>query len=92
MDTLFLVKPGFRDPAYPDTVFYCWHCALIEGILAAFPDLSGNLKVERVDWPRPRTAVIAMAGTENQGVPLLVLSEGEDSRHVMRPAPSTDAH
>lgn len=79
MDTLFLVKPGFLDPDYPDTVFYCWHCALIEGVLASFPDRAENLTVERIDWPKPRKPVIAVAGVHNQSVPLLVLGKGEGS-------------
>ncbi len=79
MDNLFLVKPGFRDPESPGTVFYCWHCALIEGVLGSFPQLGQNLTVERIDWPRPRTPVIAVAGVQNQSVPLLVLGEGETS-------------
>lgn len=82
MDILFLVKPGFQDPAYPDTDFYCWHCALLEGVLASFPGLAANLEVRRIDWPRPRRDVIDMVGEENQSVPLLVLGDGETSVHA----------
>ena len=39
-DRLFLLRPGFEDPAYPGQRFYCWHCALIEGVLASFPALA----------------------------------------------------
>ena len=39
-DRLFLLQPGFEDPAYPGRCFYCWHCALIEGVLASFPLLA----------------------------------------------------
>lgn len=81
MDHLYLVKPGFTDPAYPGQTFYCWHCALIEGVLASFPDLSGNLSVHRVAWPRPRNLLIDVAGEDNQSVPLLVLNPGEHSIH-----------
>ena len=73
MDTLFLVKPGFQDPAFPGKDFYCWHCALIEGVLASFPELAAKLVVKRVDWPRPRTEVIEAAGAEHQSLPLLLL-------------------
>lgn len=72
MDTIFLVKPGFQDPAFPDKNFYCWHCALIEGVLASFPDLAAKLIVKRVAWPRPRTEVIEVVGEEHQSLPLLV--------------------
>ncbi|MBO9576265.1 MAG: DUF3088 domain-containing protein [Sphingobium sp.] len=80
-DTLFLVRPGFDDPAYPDQLFYCWHCALMEGVLVSFPELAERIDVQRVAWPRPRQAVIDAAGQENQSLPLLVLAEGEESRH-----------
>ena len=76
-DRLFLLRPGFTDPAWPGQVFYCWHCALMEGVLASFPELAARLDVERIAWPRPRQAVVALVGEGNQSVPLLVL--GKDS-------------
>lgn len=80
-DKLIILKPGFEDPAYPGQVFYCWHCVLMEGLLASFPDLAARLDVERVAWPRPRREVIELVGEENQSLPLLVLAEGETSPH-----------
>lgn len=80
-DTLFLLSPGFEDPAYPGQVFYCWHCALVEGVLASFPKLAARLNVQRIAWPRPRHAVIELVGHENQSLPLLVLAEGATSEH-----------
>jgi len=80
-DKLIILKPGFEDPAYPGQIFYCWHCALLEGVLASFPDLATRLDVERVSWPRPRREVIELVGEENQSLPLLVLTEGETSPH-----------
>ena len=77
MDTVFLVKPGFVDPAYPGRDFYCWHCALIEGVLASFPHLAAEIDVRRIDWPRPRHEVIAMVGEANQSLPLLVFADGD---------------
>lgn len=79
-DMLFLLKPDFTDPDFPGRRFYCWHCALIEGVLSTFPDLAGRLEVVRVAWPRPRTQVIDMVGIENQMLPLLVLPGGEFSK------------
>lgn len=78
-DRLFLLRPDFGDPAYPGQRFYCWHCALMKGVLASFPDLAKKLHVERIEWPRPRQGVIALVGEQNQSVPLLVLAEGESS-------------
>jgi hypothetical protein len=80
-DRLFLLKPDFEDPAYPGRRFYCWHCALIEGVLASFPKLAAQIDVERIAWPRPREAVIALLGEENQSLPLLVLASGATSVH-----------
>jgi hypothetical protein len=74
-DTLFLLKPDFEDPAYPGRRFYCWHCALMEGVVAGFPELAGKIDIERIDWPRPRQAVIDLVGEENQSLPLLVLAD-----------------
>ena len=80
-DRLFLLRPGFEDPAYPGQRFYCWHCALIEGLLASFPTLAEKLDVERIAWPKPRQAVIELVGEENQWLPLLVLADGTTSPH-----------
>ncbi len=74
-DKLFLLKPDFEDPAYPGQRFYCWHCALLEGVLASFPQLAGKLDVERVAWPRPRRSVIEAVGEAHQSLPLLVLAD-----------------
>ncbi|WP_180900083.1 DUF3088 domain-containing protein [Martelella soudanensis] len=78
-DRLVLLSPGFADPAYPGRIFYCWHCALMEGVLASFPALAARLDVERIAWPRPRLEAIALAGIENQSLPLLVLADGATS-------------
>ena len=73
-DRLFLLKPGFEDPAYPGERFYCWHCALLEGVLASFPALASKIDVERVAWARPRQAVIDLIGEHNQSLPMLLLA------------------
>jgi len=80
-DRLFLLRPDFEDPAYPGQRFYCWHCAVIEGVLASFPELAIQIEVERIAWPRPRKAVIALVGEENQSLPLFVLAPGATSAH-----------
>lgn len=80
-DKLFLLSPGFEDPAYPGQRFYCWHCALLEGVLASFPALTKRLNVERVAWPRPRQPITGLVGEDNQSLPLLILCDGETSVH-----------
>ena len=79
-DKLFIVKPDFADPAYPGERFYCWHCALMEGVLSSFPSLLERIDVCRVDWPRPRRQVIEAVGPENQSLPVLVLADEADAR------------
>ena len=80
-DTLYLLKPGFEDPAYPGETFYCWHCALMEGVLASFPELGKDLDIKRIAWPRPRHEVIGLVGEENQSLPLFILKKGDRSVH-----------
>jgi hypothetical protein len=80
-DKLFLLKPDFEDPAYPGQRFYCWHCALMEGVLSSFPELAKRLDVERIAWAKPRFPVIELVGEENQSVPLLVLADAGTSGH-----------
>ena len=75
-DRLFLLKPNFEDPGYPGQRFYCWHCALLEGVLASFPSLLSKIDVERIAWPKPRRAVVEIVGEDNQSLPLLVLAAG----------------
>lgn len=75
-DILFLLKPGFRDPAFPEQDFYCWHCALMEGVLASFPEHRPALDVRRIAFPRPRGEVVKLIGAANQSLPVLVLAEG----------------
>ena len=71
-DTLFLIAPGFEDPKHPGVRFVCPHCNQIEGLLAAFPDLAAGIDVHRVGFQRPREAVIAVVGEENQSLPLFI--------------------
>lgn len=80
-DTLYLNRPEFADPQYPGQRFFCWHCALLEGLLATFPELAAELDIVHVDWPRPRQDIIAIVGEQNQSLPLLVLADGHPSAH-----------
>lgn len=74
-DRLFLIKPGFTDPKRDDGPFVCPFCNQIEGLLASFPEFAGDIDVERVEFARPRAAVIAQVGEANQGLPLLVFGD-----------------
>lgn len=83
-DTLFLINPDFADPAFPGARFFCWHCALMEGVLASFPWLADRIDVVRVDWAWPRQPVIDLIGVENQTLPLLVLADPLDAGGARR--------
>lgn len=74
-DKLFILKTGFADPAFPGQDFYCWACVLMEGLIASFPKHLATVDVERIDWPRPRLAVIDLIGSEHQSLPVLVLAD-----------------
>ena len=78
-DRLFLLSPNFLDPAFPGQRFFCWHCALLEGVLASFPNLAESLDVERISWPRPRQSVIDLIGVENQSLPVLILADDAEA-------------
>ena len=73
-DQLVLLQSTFADPAFPDRQFYCWHCMLLEGLLARFPKLTARLDIKRIPWPRPRQALIAMLGEEHQSLPVLIFA------------------
>ncbi len=81
MEKLFLLKPQFQDPDYPGQTFFCWHCALMEGVLKMYPQLLQKIEIHRIEWPRPRTELISEVGPENQSLPLLILGQGKDSIH-----------
>ncbi len=73
-DTLFLLEPGFADPAHPGKRFYCRHCALMEGALASFPALAARIEVRRIPFARPRAAVVGLIGPGDDSLPLLILA------------------
>jgi hypothetical protein len=77
-DRLYLLDPQFDDPAYPGRSFYCRDCLTLDGLLARFPDKASLLDVVRIPYPRPRDAVVAVAGEAHQNLPLLVLTPGAD--------------
>ncbi|HEV2502115.1 MAG TPA: DUF3088 domain-containing protein [Mesorhizobium sp.] len=76
---LFLLSPDFEDAAYPEQRFFCRHSALVEGVIASFPALEDLLEIRRVDFKRPRAAVVALVGEANQALPVLILPPGETS-------------
>jgi hypothetical protein len=78
-DRLYLLKPSFFDQGAGP--FFCPGCALVEGMLSFYPALRDRIEVHYIDFPRPRPALAAEIGAENQGAPKLVLGDS------VRPVP-----
>jgi hypothetical protein len=70
-DKLFLLKSGFMDQGQGP--YFCPGCALVEGMLSFYPALRDRVEVVYLDFPRPRAALVAEIGEDNQGCPKLVL-------------------
>lgn len=68
---LFLIRPDSR-PDHPEG-WYCPDCALVEGVLAYYPQMKQAIDIRHVDFPRPRTPVVALVGEPYQDCPCLLL-------------------
>lgn len=71
-DTLFIIAAPFAD-APLDGTWFCVDCATMEGALLANPTWAEKIDVQRIAFPRPRSAVIELIGEANQNLPVLVL-------------------
>jgi hypothetical protein len=69
-DLLFLLQPGFPDG--DGAPYYCPHCTIFEGLLHLYPQLTTQIDVRRVAFPRPRPAIVELLGSEHQSCPVLV--------------------
>ena len=74
-DLLYLISPGFEDPAKRGRFFVCPHCNAIEGLLRSFPGLATQIEVIRLPFPRPRHRLIDLLGEEHQSLPVLVFDD-----------------
>ncbi|MBS0390837.1 MAG: DUF3088 domain-containing protein [Proteobacteria bacterium] len=70
-DQLFMLRPGFFKES--EGPFYCGDAVGVEGLLSFFPQLRSAVDVHYIDAPRPRAAIVALIGEENQSAPVLVL-------------------
>jgi Protein of unknown function (DUF3088) len=68
---LFLIAPNSR-PDRPEG-WYCPDCALVEGVLAYYPQLRQAIDIRLVRFPRPRAELVALIGEERQDCPCLLL-------------------
>lgn len=74
---LFLLKPDFTDPKLGDNglVYFCPHCAFIEGLLSYYLKLRQEIKVNYVDFQRPRKELVELLGESNQSCPSLIVEK-----------------
>lgn len=73
---LFILKMPFEDAEMAgtgDQLWFCTHCALIEGALAINPHWLEHIDLKRIDAQKPRQELIAHLGVDNQWVPVLIL-------------------
>lgn len=57
-----------------DGPYYCPDCGVVEGFFAYTPQARKRVEIIAVDFPRPRPAIVAALGEENQSSPVLVLA------------------
>jgi len=74
-DRLYMLKPDFIDQG---KTYFCPGCAQVEGMLSFYPTLRQRIEIQYIDFPRPRSRLVAEIGEENQGCPKLILG-GEHS-------------
>ncbi|KNC68407.1 DUF3088 family protein [Pseudoalteromonas ardens] len=70
---LFVLKMPFEDG--PGKMWICSHCALIEGALSVNPHWQEAVDVRRIDFPKPRSEVVALLGEDKQWLPVLVINK-----------------
>jgi len=75
---LYLLTTNFSDPEAGPGVYYCPYCIRIEGLLSAFHILRETLKIEYVDFAKPRGTLPDLTGEQNQSCPQLVFPDGDD--------------
>ncbi|OGN50294.1 MAG: hypothetical protein A2352_02375 [Caulobacterales bacterium RIFOXYB1_FULL_67_16] len=64
---LFLLEPGFEDPAFPGAVYFDRYSALLEGVLRSYPRLEEVIVVHRVGFERTRGLTLAVREGEAPG-------------------------
>nr|WP_290444084.1 DUF3088 family protein [Pseudoalteromonas sp. XMcav2-N] len=70
---MFVLSMPFEDG--PGKMWICSHCAMIEGALTVNPHWADQVDVRRVDFAKPRKAVVELLGEDNQWLPVLILDD-----------------
>lgn len=71
-DTLYLLKTRFEKDG---ALRFCPDCAMMEGYLAAHPQLRDVLEIVYVDYARPRPPLVERLGEDHQNAPTLILAD-----------------
>ena len=70
---LFVLKMPFKDS--DGKLWFCTHCALIEGALATNTHWQEHVDIRRIDNRKPRQEVVDLLGVENQCLPVLAFQD-----------------
>ena len=81
---LFLIRPNSRMDR-PEG-WYCPDCAIVEGVLAYYPQLVDAIDVIRVDFAHPRQPIVAAIGPDYQDCPCLLLDASLEPAASLGPA------
>jgi hypothetical protein len=76
-DILFLLTADFAADGADH--WFCPDCAPIEGLLASYPTLKGELDIRYVAFARPRLAMTSLVGEAHQGCPTLLTRRKPES-------------
>lgn len=82
-DVLYLLKPGFMESVRGP--YFCLGCVQMVRLLGFYPALKPKLQVRHLDFPRPRSELVALRGEENQSCPALVLRAAPEHLLVTPP-------
>ena len=67
----------------PGKMWFCSHCALLEGALSVNEHWKDSLEVKRIDFPKPRNEVVKLLGEDNQWLPVLILKDNKTIREPL---------
>lgn len=70
-DTLYVLRPGFRDKG---AVYFCPYSAQVIGFLSYYPEVRSTLEVVELAFDKPRKPLSDVLGEAHQSAPMLVLA------------------
>jgi hypothetical protein len=71
-DQLFFLPADFQDDG---AAWYCRECAEVRGLLTYYPQLSRQIDVQVLDFPRPRSRLVELLGEAHQNLPTLIVGD-----------------